>query len=510
MTVEPSAAARRYRIGELVGEGAYGRVYRAVLEEVNGIRKDVAIKVSKDANPLLLERLRMEARTLARLHSDAIVRVEGMAEVEGRPAIVMELVHGASLDQLPKPPPRVVIELALRVAQGLEQAFTTPDEDGEPMRLVHRDVKPGNIMLTAQGQVKIIDFGLAQPQRAAGRSGTAGVIHGTLEYMSPERARGAPSTHRGDLYALGALLMELLRGEPWVSIGGDAQEHGRVLDRRLSLLADTLGAQGDIAAALVGNLLAYNPDDRPDAAHLIPDCERLMSSLSGPSLAQWARQELPKVLAGRPPGTRDTLYGRSVGELGLAPPPPPPPHLERWKETADRLVKAGVKLTALLAMLTALVKTVDVFIHTAKDSDGARVAMFVIGEIGALWPDSCTSPGEGDNEDNGPFPPPPIVEPDQGVTATKVHHKKDPPPPTESATLKMSGDATSVGLRRGGRSAYTFTAPDRSQTVTPGSYEVIATFHETGAEEIRVGDLTVHPGARLTVDCDETPPSCRW
>lgn len=546
---------RRYRLAERIGEGAHGRVYRAILEEDGGLQKQVAIKVSKTPDPQLLERLQREARTLARLSSDVIVRVEGTILVEDRPAIVMELVLGGSLDELGVVPPRVVIELAHRVAAGLQEAHEVIDASGAPLRLVHRDIKPGNIMLTAQGQVKLIDFGLARPQHAAGGS-TTGMIQGTLEFMAPERSRGAPATHRGDLYALGAILMILLRGEPWVTIGGDEVEHGRTLERRLTLLASALGEHGEPVATLVGNLLAFNPEERPEARHLIQDCERLMARLSGPTLAQWARENAA-LLVPRPPPVQDDLYGLIVGgepPPPLPPPPPPPPDPKLWLEW---LIKLGVKLTALLATFTALVKAVDVFIRTAEDSALAKVLLAVLlplatcqdappppQETPSVTGDPVKPPTDASSPPpetssvardlltpsaDAPSPPPDIadVEPERplakkvesrsadvrAVKSPERQAKGAPPsaePLVEPAKVTLSGDAEGLILRRSGQATIRLSAGQPAASTAPGAYTAHALFYTTGSEEIGLGTITLSSGASVTVSCDESSGQCRW
>jgi serine/threonine-protein kinase len=180
-------------------------VHRAWDEELH---RRVAIKVLADTlagDPELRERFVREARAAARLSHPNVVTVYDVGEDKGRPYLVMECVDGGTLDGRGPVPPDEAVALALQAAHGLAHAHD--------LGLVHRDVKPGNLLLRKDGTVKVADFGIA---RAAddSRLTQAGTILGTIRYLAPEQAAGAEATPATDVYALGAVLYELLTGRP--------------------------------------------------------------------------------------------------------------------------------------------------------------------------------------------------------------------------------------------------------------------------------------------------------
>jgi eukaryotic-like serine/threonine-protein kinase len=217
-----------YEIVEKIGEGGMGAVYRA---EDTRLRRQVAIKVlppTVSANAEWKARLEREAQLLASLNHPNVAAVYGLGradvgDAEGRRPVsflVMELVGGQSLHTRLASGPlpwREATEIAAGIAAGLEAAH----ERG----IVHRDLKPANVHLTEDGDVKVLDFGLAKAFDAAGASASldlsasptftatrSGVIMGTAAYMSPEQARGKAVDKRSDIWALGCVLFEMLTG----------------------------------------------------------------------------------------------------------------------------------------------------------------------------------------------------------------------------------------------------------------------------------------------------------
>jgi len=208
-----------YRVLEEIGRGGVGVVYRA-LDTTLG--REVALKIlgpSALREPEQERRFQQEARAAASLAHPAVSVIYEIDEADGATFIAMELVRGEPLSTAlargPLSPDRA-LELAIEVAEGLAEAHARG--------VVHRDLKPKNVMLTASGHVKVIDFGLAKTvhRRSPADSGAdtpvrgdsdAGRIVGTAAYMSPEQVRGEDIDGRSDLFALGALLYEMLAGE---------------------------------------------------------------------------------------------------------------------------------------------------------------------------------------------------------------------------------------------------------------------------------------------------------
>src|SRR5919108_222449 len=200
--------AGRYELEQQVGSGGMSKVYRA---HDRLLERTVALKIlhehySQDEE--YVERFRREARSVAQLAHPNVVTVIDRGEHEGRQYIVFEYVDGENLKQLVERegplPPRQVIELGLQVARALASAHARG--------VVHRDVKPQNVLLSDEGVPKVTDFGIARSSDVESVTLT-GTVMGTSEYLSPEQARGEPVDFRSDVYSLGAILYELCTGD---------------------------------------------------------------------------------------------------------------------------------------------------------------------------------------------------------------------------------------------------------------------------------------------------------
>jgi Tol biopolymer transport system component len=211
-----------HKILSLLGAGGMGEVYHA---HDTKLGRDVAIKVVASvflSNPERLARFEREARVLATLNHPHIGAIYGLEEADGVRGLVLELVHGATLAErlvLGPLPVQEALTLARQIAEALEAAH----EKG----IIHRDLKPGNIKITPDGTVKVLDFGLAKVFAGEGSGNDVstmrpitieetreGVIAGTAAYMSPEQARGKAVDKRTDIWAFGCVLYEMLTGRP--------------------------------------------------------------------------------------------------------------------------------------------------------------------------------------------------------------------------------------------------------------------------------------------------------
>src|SRR5881227_3941050 len=218
MTLAAGIKLGRYEIRSKIGEGGMGEVYRARDEKLN---RDVAIKVvpaalSQDADRL--RRFEQEAQAAGALNHPNILAVHDVGVHDGAPYIVSELLEGEELrEQLNDGslPQRKALDYAQQIAQGLAAAH----ERG----ITHRDLKPENLFITADGRVKILDFGLAKlaedakdgdDRHRTGRHLTStGMVVGTPGYMSPEQVRAQPLDYRTDIFSLGAVLYEMVCGQ---------------------------------------------------------------------------------------------------------------------------------------------------------------------------------------------------------------------------------------------------------------------------------------------------------
>lgn len=296
--VVDAALRTRFRVLTRLGEGAFGTVYLA--DTVGGeLGRQVAIKVphAHRMSADLLARLRDEARLGALIRHRAIVRVDDLVEMNGTWAVVMEYVEGCDLAEILHGgpiPPRPALAIAEEVASALHAAYHQAAPDGPPLRLIHRDLKPSNLRVTAAGEVKLLDFGVARANFGAREAAGTGAVLGTSTYLAPERFEGK-DTHAGDVYALGVTLFELLTGAPpgKSAFDADRQPPGRKYAAQWSWLG-TVHAE---LPALLGRMLATDPDARPTAREVARAVATLRASLGGVTLEDWAETEVPRRLA---------------------------------------------------------------------------------------------------------------------------------------------------------------------------------------------------------------------
>jgi predicted Ser/Thr protein kinase len=237
----PLTAGQRlgpYAIDGLLGAGGMGEVYKA---RDTRLDRTVAIKVLPSdvaADKESRERFQREARSISSLEHPNVCALYDVGEADGRAYLVMQYLDGSPLSERLRKGP-LPTEQALRIAIDISNALDAAHRHG----IVHRDVKPGNIMLTSSG-AKLLDFGLAKQQAivsgvsidpatgaASGQLTAAGTIVGTLHYMAPEQVRGEPTDTRSDIYAFGAVLYEMFSGKPPFSATDPASLIGAILNR---------------------------------------------------------------------------------------------------------------------------------------------------------------------------------------------------------------------------------------------------------------------------------------
>jgi serine/threonine protein kinase len=223
MSLAPGVRLGPYEIVGPLGAGGMGEVYRA---RDTKLGRDVALKLLPDSfthDPERIARFRREAQVLAALNHLHIGAIYGLDDANGQQFLVLELVDGESLDRRIARGP-IPVDEALPIAKQIAEALEAAHEKG----IIHRDLKPANIALTHDGQVKVLDFGLAKAtETASGSSGDlansptmtspamtgVGVILGTAAYMSPEQAKGRAADKRSDMWAFGCVLYEMLTGK---------------------------------------------------------------------------------------------------------------------------------------------------------------------------------------------------------------------------------------------------------------------------------------------------------
>jgi hypothetical protein len=270
----PGDQIGRFRIEKVLGRGGMGVVLLARDERLD---RDVALKIARGDRGAS-ERLREEGRSLAALRHPNLVAVHEVGEAEGRPYLVMELVRGQHLRAdvaLHRPEWRVTLERCLEAAKGVEALHAA--------RLVHRDIKPDNLMLADDGRVVVVDLGLArrsgEPHAPESGRTRSGAIVGTPRYLAPERVAGAPANVATDVYALAATTLELVRASRGVpppslvatltsALDPDPKERPRsVAELRAQIEASVATRWGRwlALAAISGGALAIGVATRVDA-----------------------------------------------------------------------------------------------------------------------------------------------------------------------------------------------------------------------------------------------------
>jgi eukaryotic-like serine/threonine-protein kinase len=269
--------AGRYDVLELLGSGGMGVVYRAFDREVG---EAVAIKTLRpdlgDIDATLLERFKQELRLARRITHRNVVRTYDLGEVDGTYYITMELVRGTTVATLIREAGRLDVPATLTIGKQVCRALEVAHEEG----VIHRDVKPQNLLVDHSGFLKVMDFGiarLAEHRVEPGQALTAaGVVVGTPQYMAPEQLFGEPVDGRADLYATGAVLFECVTGRPVFEAPSLVALLARHLD---DAPPDPRQLNGDIPESLAGVILralARKPHDRwPTASHFLHALEQV-------------------------------------------------------------------------------------------------------------------------------------------------------------------------------------------------------------------------------------------
>ncbi|WP_307824979.1 serine/threonine-protein kinase [Streptomyces sp. M2CJ-2] len=378
--------AGRYRLGEAIGSGGMGRVWRAhdeVLHRSVAVKElTAALYVSESEQATLLARTRAEARAAARINHSAVVTVHDVLEHDGRPWIVMELVEGHSLADAVKERERVEPREAARIGLWVLRALRAAHAAG----VVHRDVKPGNVLLGGDGRVLLTDFGIAQIEGDTAITRTGEVV-GSVDYLAPERIRGQDPGPSSDLWALGATLYTAVEG--------------RSPFRRTSPLTTMQAVVEEEAgepryagplAPVISALLRKDPAMRPDAAAT----EQMLAEAAEGRRPNSAQMYVPTQAVGTPaPASVPAPYGpeTGVGATAVQPTSAAVAAGTRWR--------GRPRLIALVVVLAALVGgSAAVLLHegegNAQGGGSTSAAPF-----GTTTPDATGGTGDGTEQTDG-------------------------------------------------------------------------------------------------------------
>src|SRR5229473_3060446 len=275
-----------YKIISLIGTGGMGEVYRA---HDTRLLRDVALKVLQEsftADPDRLRRFEQEARAVAALNHPNIVSVYDVGVADKVHYIVTELIEGDTLRQRITPqgiPTRKAVELAVQLAHGLAAAH----DQG----IAHRDLKPENIVVSKDGRLKILDFGLAKLRRSHAQTETVdgvtaaetnvGVVLGTAGYMSPEQVRGEPADALSDIFSFGSILYEMLSGQRAFKRNTNAETMTAILNEEPQEFSSRIGVTPPALERIVRHCMEKQPKQRFQSARDIAFDLESVSAVSG-------------------------------------------------------------------------------------------------------------------------------------------------------------------------------------------------------------------------------------
>jgi eukaryotic-like serine/threonine-protein kinase len=314
-----SVVADRYEVQELLGSGGMASVYRA---HDKLLERSVALKILHDhfaRDPEYVERFRREARAIARVSHPNIVTVIDRGTYDGQEYIVFEYVRGETLKDVVKRNGPLPAGEALALVHQVARALAFAHDQG----IVHRDVKPHNVLVDDERGAKVTDFGLARSLELDHDITQTGTVMGTSDYISPEQASGQPADERSDQYALGVLLYELLAGEVPFPAEGYMAAAVRHLQDPVPSIRERRRDVSPKVDELIQRAMAKRPEDRfPTTAALVAALETCLAEVGDAGPADRARTQVVRPAARprqrRPPRRRRAWLPVLLGVLVIA------------------------------------------------------------------------------------------------------------------------------------------------------------------------------------------------
>jgi serine/threonine-protein kinase len=449
----------RYRPSERIGRGGMADIFLARDQVLD---RPVAVKVLFPAfagDPRFVARFRREATALARLNHPNIVQVYDWGANDDTYFIVMEYVQGQSLAELLARGPLSVAqatEIVAAAAAGLGYAHRNG--------IVHRDIKPGNILLATSQAVKVSDFGISQALEGGENLTDTGKVMGTAAYFSPEQAQGQSVGPSSDLYSLGVVLFEMVTGSP--PFGGSsplsvAYKHVHDLPHRASALNRSVPAN---LGSLIDRLLAKDPDDRyPTASDLEADLRRVAS---GQPLGSGAAAALDR-------STLAPATGMPHRTLAIDPPPSPATEAMPASRLPDRIPagagdldatsqsRGGFLVAVAAAALLAAIAGIY-YLSTVLDRDRAADSPTASTEstpeeAPGLTGQPSSTPGPAEGTQTGGDPAPSTTSPSSTEQQSTIASTPPPTSSTAQATTSETVETTQSTTSQGETTAPTST-----------------------------------------------------
>ncbi|MBL4633180.1 MAG: serine/threonine protein kinase [Kofleriaceae bacterium] len=397
----PAKALGDYELLYEIKSGGMGQIYLARKHGTGGFEKLVAIKTilgEYSAHPELRTMFLDEARLLSRLDHPAIAQVHDFGEQDDMLFLAMEYIAGVRFGDLRQlgAPPGLIVRAIAQVCRALHAAHTLQDIHGEPLNIVHRDVSPDNLMFSFDGNVKVLDFGIALIRGRQAPVTEYGAVKGKPPYLSPEQLKGEPLDGRSDIWSIGVVLWELLVGEHLFD-GDSIYAIARAVDEQVIDSPSTrTGFVSPELDAVVAKALARDPEKRyPSAQHMASDLERLAAKMQAPSCAEFASQLLGEERAKHKLWLRSILVGDKVAPeaptgrpegLATVAGPGPTPLAEPKAESIARELTLGPSKTSsapvwLLALLALSLAGGGIWIFSSLGEPA--IASQVLADAGA-------------------------------------------------------------------------------------------------------------------------------
>jgi serine/threonine-protein kinase len=453
----------RYRLEEQIGSGGMGTVWKATDTLLN---RPVAVKLlhlSQMAEPTARQRFRTEGRITAGLSHPGIAQVYDYGEEDGRAFLIMELVVGEPLSQVLRDHGRLTPDQTLDFLCQAAQALAAAHARG----VVHRDIKPGNLLVTEEGQLKLTDFGIARGDMSVTLTQT-GMVMGTAQYISPEQALGRPASSASDLYALGVVAYECLAGTP--PFTGDSPVALALAHTRDEPpeLPDHVPAEID---DLVTALLTKDPEERPSSASEVAHMAAVIRSDAGtgpPTPSAGFSPMAQTAVVGAVPGpSTGPSPRRTAGQPSVSP---------GQEDDSARLGSASggrIRLPVIIAAVAATVLIVGAvfagFLYGGdRDAGAARDAVDTPATVESPPP---STPSEEVEETDGGYVEPEFDHTPDWTGQTPDIEESESPPPTEEPvepTVPEDDDGSDDGGTGGGN---TPDPDDGGEGETPPGHE---------------------------------------